>query len=72
MQESETHFNNVSMPAFKIPIIFRSVRRCSEMGYTMGCKEGPKSYIFTPIIYVKGCNGGGEIVFSKVLEGDNG
>ena len=42
MQESETRFNNIPMSAFKIPIIFRSVGRCSEMSYTMGRKEGPK------------------------------
>ena len=43
MQESETHFDNMPMSTFKTPIMFRSVRRCSEMGYTMGCKEGPTS-----------------------------
>ena len=37
MQESETRFDK--MPTFKIPIVFRSVGRCSEMGYTMGHKE---------------------------------
>ena len=41
MQESETRFNNMLMLAFRIPILFRSVGRCSEMDYTMGCKEGP-------------------------------
>ena len=39
MQESETCFNNMSMPTFRIPIIFRSMGRCSEMGYTMSSKE---------------------------------
>ena len=39
MQESETHFDNVSMLTFKLPIMFKSVGRCSEIGYTMGCKE---------------------------------
>ena len=43
MQESETHFNNMPLSGFRIPIMFRSVGRCSEMGYTMGHKEGPKS-----------------------------
>ena len=43
MQESETRFDNVSMSAFMISIMFRSVERCSEIGYTMGRKEGPKS-----------------------------
>ena len=43
MQESETRFDNVSMSTFIIPIMFRSVERCSEMGYTMGRKEGLKS-----------------------------
>ena len=39
MQESETRFDNMPMPAFKIPIMFKSVRRYSEMGYTMGLRE---------------------------------
>ena len=43
MQESETRLKNVSMTAFKVPIMFRSVGRCSEMGSTMGRKEGLKS-----------------------------
>ena len=43
MQEGETHFNNMPMLAFRIPIMFRSVGRCSEMSYTMGRKEGPKN-----------------------------
>ena len=43
MKESETRVDNVSMLAFRIPIMFRSVGRCSEMGYTMDCKEGLKS-----------------------------
>ena len=43
MQESETRFDNVSMPAFRIPIMFKSVGRCNEMRYTMGPNEGPKS-----------------------------
>ena len=38
MQESETRFDNVLMSTFKVPIMFRSVRRCSEMGDTTGCK----------------------------------
>ena len=42
MQESETHFNNMPMSEFKIPIMFRSVGRCSEMGYAMGREKGPK------------------------------
>ena len=43
MQESETHFDNMSMSALGIAIMFRSVGRCSEMSYTMGRKKGPKS-----------------------------
>ena len=43
MQESETHFDNVPMPTFRVPIMFRSVGRGSEMGDTIGCKKGPKS-----------------------------
>ena len=43
MQESETCFNNMSMLVFRIPIMFRSVGRGSEMGYTMGQKKGSKS-----------------------------
>ena len=43
MHENETHFDNMSMPTFRIPIMFRSVGRCSEIGYTMSRKEGPKS-----------------------------
>ena len=43
MQESETCFDNMSMPTFRIPIMFKSVGRCSKMGDTMGRKEGPKS-----------------------------
>ena len=39
MEESETRFDNMLMPMFRIPIMFRSVGRCSEMSYTMGCKE---------------------------------
>ena len=43
MQEIETYFKNVSMTSFKVPIMFRSVGRCSEMGSTMGRREGLKS-----------------------------
>ena len=39
MQESETRFNNMPMLTFRILIMFRSVGRCSEMGYTMGRKD---------------------------------
>ena len=39
MQESETGFDNMSMSAFRILIMFRSVGTSSEMGYTMGRKE---------------------------------
>ena len=43
MQESETHFDNMaSMPTFRISIMFKSVGRCSAMGYTMGREKGPK------------------------------
>ena len=42
MQESETFFDNMLMSAFKIPIIFKSVGRCSEIGYTMGHEKGLK------------------------------
>ena len=43
MPESETHFENMLMLAFRIPIMLGSVGRCSEMGYTISCKEGLKS-----------------------------
>ena len=66
MQESETHFNNMTMPMFRIPIMFKSVGRCNEMHYTMGHKE------FTPIISIKCFNGGGEIIFNQLLEGNKG
>ena len=39
MLESETCFDNMSMLTFKIPIMFKSVGRCSEMSYTMARKE---------------------------------
>ena len=39
MQESETDFDNMLMSTFRIPIMFRSMGRCSEMSYTMGRKE---------------------------------
>ena len=42
MQESKTCFDNMLMPMFRIPIMFKSVGRCSEMSYTMGRKERPK------------------------------
>ena len=42
MQKSETFFDNMPMPAFKIPIMFRSVGRCGEIGYTMGNEKGLK------------------------------
>ena len=35
-------FDNMPMLGFRIPIVFRSVGRCSEMGYTMGSEKGPK------------------------------
>ena len=62
----------MSMSAFRIPIMVKSVGRCSEMGYTIGRKEGPKSKEFTPIISVKCFNGGGEIIFNKLLKGNKG
>ena len=40
MQESETYFDNISMSTFKIPIMFRSVGRCSEMSYAMSREKG--------------------------------
>ena len=43
MQESETRFDNGLMSAFRVPIMFRSVRRGSEMGDTICRKEGLKS-----------------------------
>ena len=43
MQESETRFDNMSMLAFKVPIMFRSVGRCNEMGDSMGHKKRSKS-----------------------------
>ena len=42
IQEHETRFNNMPMLAFRIPIMFMSVGKCSDMGYTMGRKIGPK------------------------------
>ena len=42
MEESETSFDNMSMSAFRIPIMFKSVGRCSEMSYTMGHENGLK------------------------------
>ena len=39
MYESETCFNNMQRSTFRIPIMFRSVGRFSEIGYTMGRKE---------------------------------
>ena len=42
MEESETHFDNMPMSAFRIPIMFMSVGRCSEMSYTMIGEKGPK------------------------------
>ena len=50
----------MSMSAFRIPIMFRSVGSSSEMGYIMGRKERLKSWEF---------NGGCEIIFNKLLEG---
>ena len=58
------------MSAFRITIMFKSVGRCSEMSYTMGHEKGPKGYKIAPIFCVKCFNGGGEIVFNKLLEGD--
>ena len=72
MQKSETYFDNMSMPEFRVPIMFRIMGRCSEMGGTMGCEKRPKSQKFTSIICVEGFNGGGEIVFNNLLEGDKG
>ena len=43
MQESETRLDIMLMLAFRLTIMFRSVGRCSEISYTMGSKEGPKS-----------------------------
>ena len=42
MQENETRFDNMLMPTFRLPIMFRSVGRFSEIGNTMSCKKGPK------------------------------
>ena len=42
MQESDTRFDNMPIPTFKIPIMFKSVWRCSEIGYTMGCEKGDR------------------------------
>ena len=42
MQESETRFDNIPMSALRIPIMFKSVGRYSEMGYIMGHKKGLK------------------------------
>ena len=43
MQESETLFDNRMMSAFNVPIMFKSVRRFCEMGYTLCYKERLKS-----------------------------
>ena len=43
MRESETRFYNMPMRVFRIPIMFKSVGRGSEIGYTMGREKGPKS-----------------------------
>ena len=42
MEENETRFDNMLMPAFSIPFMFRSVGKFNEMGYTMGCEKGPE------------------------------
>ena len=68
MQASETRFDNMPMSAFRVPIMFKIVGRRSEMGDTMGCEKISKSQKFTPIIYAKGFDGGGEILFNKLLE----
>ena len=62
----------MSMSEFRIPIMFRRVGRCSEMSYTIGREKGSKGLNFAPFICVKCFNGGGEIVFIKLLEGNKG
>ena len=42
------------------------------MIYTMGHEKSLKGSKFTPIICVKCFNGGGEIVFNKLLEHNKG
>ena len=42
MQENEISFDNMPMPTIRIPIMFKSMGRCSEMSYTMGHEKGPK------------------------------
>ena len=42
MEESETRFDNILMSVFRIPIMLKSVGRCSDLGYTMCCKKGSK------------------------------
>ena len=49
MQESETCFDNMPLSAFRVPIMFRSVGRYSEMGDTMGHEKRPKSQKSTPL-----------------------
>ena len=49
MQERETRLDKRPMLAFRVSIMFRSVGRYSEMGYTMGHKKGPKGYKFAPL-----------------------
>ena len=71
-KESETGFDNVPMPKFRIPIMFWRVWWCSEMSYIMGHEKRPKGQKFTPIICVKRFNGGGEMVFNKLLKCDKG
>ena len=42
MHKCETGIDNVLMSVFIIPIMFKSMWRSSEMGYTMGCEKSPK------------------------------
>ena len=49
MQRSETSFDNMPMSAFRVPIMFRSVGRCSEMGDTMGREKNRRAKNSPPL-----------------------
>ena len=72
MQESKTHFDNMPMLAFKIPIMFRSVGRCSKWVIPWVARKDRRAKNSSLIIYVKHFYGRGEIVFNKMLKGDKG
>ena len=61
----------MSMSTFRIPIMFKSVGRCSEMSYTMGREKGLKGQKLALIICVKCFSGGGEIISTSCLKATN-